>query len=140
MEINDVILKTVAKAVVLIIFTFGIYLLLSGHNEPGGGFIGGLVLASAFVLMFLSYDSETVSDAIPIDFNKLSAFGVLLALSSAIIPMFFGQAFLNQSFGYFDLPIYGKTELATVTIFEVGIALTVIGVVVNIILSISEDE
>lgn len=140
MKINDVILQTVVKAVVLIIFTFGIYLFMSGHNEPGGGFIGGLVLASAFVLMFLSYDSETVSDAIPFDFKKLSALGVLIAMSSATLPMFFGQPFLSQSFGYFNLPLFGKTELATVTIFEAGIALTVVGVVVNIILSISEDE
>lgn len=140
MKINDVILKTVAKAGVLIIFTFGIYLFLSGHHNPGGGFIGGLVLASAFVLLFLSHDSETVSDAIPVDFKKLSAFGVLLALISGVGPIFFGQPFLSQSFGYFNLPIFGKTELATVMIFEAGIALTVIGVVVNIILSISEDE
>lgn len=138
MEINNVILKTVAKAVVLIIITFGIYLFLSGHNSPGGGFIGGLVLASGFVLLFLSYDVETVSEGIPISFKKLSAFGVLLAVASGLGPVFFGQPFLSQSFGYFDLPIFGKTELATVTVFEAGIALTVVGVVVNIILSISE--
>lgn len=140
MKINDVILQTVVKAVVLIILTLGIYLFISGHNEPGGGFIGGLVLASAFVLMFLSYDSDTVSKAIPIDFKKVSALGVLLAFTSSAAPMLFGQPFLSQTFGYFDLPIFGKTELATVTIFEAGIALTVIGVVVNIINSISEDE
>lgn len=140
MKINDVILKTVAKAVVLIILTFGVYLFLSGHNSPGGGFVGGLVLASAFVLLFLSYDTETVKDAIPIDFKKLSAFGVLLALVSGLAPLLFGQNFLEQSFDYFNLPIFGKTELATVLIFEAGIALTVVGVVVNIILSISEDE
>lgn len=140
MKINDVILKTVTKAVVLIILTFGVYLFLSGHNNPGGGFVGGLVLASAFVLLFLSYDAETVSEAIPIDFNKLSAIGVLLATLSGLSSIFFGQPFLNQSFDYFDLPIFGETELATVLIFEAGIALTVIGVVVNIILSISEDE
>src|SRR5690606_26139251 len=104
MKINDVILKTVAKAVVLVIITFGIYLFFSGHNTPGGGFIGGLVLASAFVLLFLSYDVETVSEGVPISFKKLSAFGVLLSLSSALAPVFFGKPFLSQSFGYFDLP------------------------------------
>lgn|SRR5690606_34584816 len=138
MKINDVILKTVAKAVVLVILTFGLYLFFSGHHTPGGGFIGGLVLASGFVLLFLSYDVETVSEGIPISFKKLSALGVLISMTSALVPVFFGQPFLSQSFGYFDLPIFGKTELATVTIFEAGIALTVVGVVVNIILSISE--
>lgn len=138
MKINDVILKTVAKAVVLVILTFGLYLFFSGHHTPGGGFIGGLVLASGFVLLFLSYDVETVSEGIPISFKKLSALGVLISMTSALVPVFFGKPFLSQSFGYFDLPIFGKTELATVTIFEAGIALTVVGVVVNIILSISE--
>lgn len=138
MKINDVILKTVAKAVVLVILTFGLYLFFSGHHTPGGGFIGGLVLASGFVLLFLSYDVETVSEGIPISFKKLSALGVLISMTSALVPVFFGQPFLSQSFGYFDLPLFGKTELATVTIFEAGIALTVVGVVVNIILSISE--
>lgn len=138
MKINDVILKTVAKAVVLVILTFGLYLFFSGHHTPGGGFIGGLVLASAFVLLFLSYDVETVSEGIPISFKKLSALGVFISMTSALVPVFFGQPFLSQSFGYFDLPIFGETELATVTIFEAGIALTVVGVVVNIILSISE--
>lgn len=138
MKINDVILKTVAKAVVLVILTFGLYLFFSGHHTPGGGFIGGLVLASGFVLLFLSYDVETVSEGIPISFKKLSALGVLISMTSALVPVFFGQPFLSQSFGYFDLPIFGQTELATVTIFEAGIALTVVGVVVNIILSISE--
>ncbi|MDN7245089.1 Na(+)/H(+) antiporter subunit B [Planococcus shenhongbingii] len=140
MKINDVILKTVSQAGVLIILTFGVYLFLSGHNQPGGGFIGGLVLATAFVLMFLTFDSDTVNKAIPFDFKKISAIGVLLAFSSSTVPMFFGQPFMSQSFGYFNLPIFGKTELATVTIFETGVALTVIGVVVNIITSISEDE
>ncbi|KOF12019.1 Na(+)/H(+) antiporter subunit B [Planomicrobium chinense] len=140
MKINDVILKTVSQAGVLIILTFGVYLFLSGHNQPGGGFIGGLVLATAFVLMFLTFDSETVNKAIPFDFKKISALGVLLAFSSSALPMFFGQPFMSQTFGYFDLPIFGKTELATVTLFESGVALTVIGVVVNIITSISEDE
>lgn len=140
MKINDVILKTVVKAVVLIILTFSIYLFLSGHHTPGGGFIGGLVMASAFVLLFLTYDVETVSEGIPISFKKLSGIGVLISTGSAIVPVLFGQPFLNQSYGYFDLPIFGETGLSTVTIFEAGIALTVVGVVVNIILSISEGS
>ena len=65
---------------------------------------------------------------------------MLLAVLSGLGPLLFGQNFLEQSFDYFNLPIFGKTELATVLIFEAGIALTVVGVVVNIILSISEDE
>ncbi len=140
LKINDVILRTVTKIVVFIILTFGVYLFLSGHNTPGGGFIGGLVLASAFVLMYLSSDIESVQKSLPLDFKLVAAFGVLLATSTGVGSLLFDVPFLSQTFAYFDLPIFGKTELTTVTIFEAGVALAVVGVVVTIILSISEGE
>lgn len=138
-KINDVILRTVTHIVVFIILTFGVELFFSGHNNPGGGFIGGLVLSSAFVLLFLVYDIETVRKGIPFDFKKIAAFGVLLVVLSGIGSVLFGTSFLTQTFSYFDLPVFGETELATVVLFEAGVALTVVGVVVTIILSISED-
>ncbi len=140
MRINDVILRTVTKIVVFIIFTFGVYLFLSGHNSPGGGFIGGLVLASAFVLLYLSNGIENVQKSLPLDYKLVAALGVLLATGTGFGSIIFGVPFMSQTFAYFDLPILGKTELTTVTIFEAGVALAVIGVVVTIILSISEDE
>lgn len=115
------------------------YLFFSGHNAPGGGFISGLVFASAFVLLLLAYDIETVKAGIPVDFKLVAATGVLIALVSGIVPALFGDPFLNQSFSYFDIPFFGVMEISTVTFFESGVALTVVGVVVTIILSISED-
>ena len=140
MKINDVILRTVVRAVVFIILTLGMYLFFAGHNAPGGGFIGGLVLGSAIVLMYLTYDIETVYKSMPFDFKKVAALGVLLATGSAIVALFFDEPFLQQTDDYFTLPILGEVHLTTVTIFEAGVALTVIGVLVTIILSISEDE
>nr|WP_245301674.1 Na(+)/H(+) antiporter subunit B [Virgibacillus natechei] len=132
-------MQAVAKVVVFIILTLGIYLFFSGHNEPGGGFIGGLVLASALVLLFLSFDIESVKKGIPVDFKKVAALGTLLAVGSGLGALFFDAPFLTQAFSYFDLPILGETELATMMIFEAGVALAVVGVVGTIILSISED-
>ena len=140
MKINDVILRTVVKAVVFIVFTLGVYLFFAGHNAPGGGFIGGLVLGSGIVLLYLTYDIETVHQGMPFDFKKVAAFGVLLATGSAIAALFFDAPFLKQTDGYFTLPVLGEVHLTTVTVFEAGVALTVIGVLVTIILSISEDE
>lgn len=140
LKINDVILRTVTKIVVFIILTFGVYLFLSGHNTPGGGFIGGLVLASAIVLLYLSHDIETVQKSLPLDFKLVAALGVLLATGTGFGSVLLGVPFMSQTFAYFDLPVFGKTELTTVTIFEAGVALAVVGVVVTIILSISEEE
>lgn len=139
MKINDVILRTVTRIVVFIILTLAIYLFLSGHNNPGGGFVGGLVLASAFVLLFLAYDIETIQKGIPFDFKRIAALGAFLAVGSGLGAVFFHVPFLTQTFATFHLPVLGETELTTVTIFEAGVALAVVGVVVTIILSISKD-
>ena len=140
MKPNDVILHTVTKIAVMIIFTFSIYLFYGGHHNPGGGFIGGLSVASGITLLFLAFDIETIRKNIPFDFKNVAAIGVLIAIFTGIGGMLFGEPFLTQTFGYFDLPIFGKTELATATIFDTGVALAVIGTAVTIILTISDDR
>lgn len=139
MKINDIILQSITKVVVFIILTLAVYLFFSGHNNPGGGFIGGLVLASAIVLLFLAFDIETVKHGIPVDFKIVAGLGAFIVVATGIGAALFGTPFLSQTFAVFDLPFFGHTELSTVTIFESGVALAVVGVVVTIILSISED-
>lgn len=138
MKINDVILRTVVQFVVFIIVTIAIYLFFAGHYTPGGGFVAGLVLASAVVLLYLTFDADKVKKGLPVDFKVVAAIGVLLAISTGIIPTLFGYPFLNMSSIAVDFPLLGEKELATVMIFELGVALTVVGVVMTIILSISE--
>lgn len=139
MRINDVILQSISKVVVFIILTLALYLFFSGHHAPGGGFIGGLVLSSAFVLMLLGSDIETVRKSIPINFTIVAAIGAMIVVLAGLIVTLFGQPFLKQSFATVNFPFFGPTDFTTVTIFEIGVALTVVGVVVTIILSISED-
>src|SRR5699024_1833469 len=124
---------------VFIILTLAIYLFFSGHDAPGGGFIGGLVLASAIVLLLLTYDIETIKYSIPFDFKIVSAIGALIVLLTGLGSIIFGEPFLTQTFATVILPFLGEVELSTVTFFELGVALVVVGVVVTIILSISED-
>lgn len=137
---NDVILRTVTKVAVFIIFTFAINLFFAGHNNPGGGFIGGLTFASALTLLYLTFDINSVQKNMPIDAKTVAAIGVLIAVFTGIGGMIFGDAFLEQTFGHIYLPIFGETELATAVLFDVGVALAVIGTGVTIILSISEDR
>lgn len=140
MRINDVILQTVTKAVSFIILTFSVFLFFAGHNNPGGGFIGGLMTASGLVLLYLAYDIETMKSVIPIDYKKLAAVGLFLAVATGIGSFLFKVPFLSHTFAYKYLPILGKTELATVLIFDLGVYFTVIGVTMTIILTIGEDE
>lgn len=137
---NDVILRTLSKAVIFIILTFSLFLLLSGHNEPGGGFIGGLLTASAFVLLTMSFGLRMMKDAFPFDFRKVTAAGLLVAFLTGIGSFPFGAPFLSHTFDHFMLPLLGDTELATALLFDLGVYLTVVGITMTIILSIGRDN
>jgi multicomponent Na+:H+ antiporter subunit B len=140
MKTNDLILQTVTKVVVFIIITFSIHLFFRGHYYPGGGFIGGLMSASAIVLLLLAYDIKTVKNIIPIDYKILIGIGLFTALSTGIGSLIFDVPFLTHTFSYFNLPILGKTALATAVLFDTGVYLVVIGVTMTIIQTIGESE
>lgn len=137
---NDVILKTIAKAVIFIILTFSLYLFFSGHNEPGGGFIGGLMTAAAFVLLAMAFGSKIIEEVVPINFRKLTAIGILVALFTGIGSFLFNAPFLSHTFGYQNLPLLGHVELATAMLFDLGVYLTVVGITMTIILAIGRDK
>ncbi|WP_028591007.1 Na+/H+ antiporter subunit A [Paenibacillus massiliensis] len=137
---NDVILRTVSKVVIFIILTFSLYLFFAGHNAPGGGFIGALMSAAALILLTMGFGMRTMQHILPFDFRSLIGLGLLVALLTGIGSFGFGAAFLSHAFGYFELPLLGKTELATAVLFDLGVYLTVIGVTMTIIFSIGRDE
>ncbi|XEC93152.1 Na(+)/H(+) antiporter subunit B [Paenibacillus tarimensis] len=140
MKINDVILQSAAKIVVFIIITFSAYLFFAGHNNPGGGFIGGLMTAAALVLLALAFDLETICTVIPINFRIITAAGLMLAILTGVGSFLFDAPFLSHTFDYKYLPLLGKTELATAVLFDLGVYLAVVGVTMTIILSIGEDQ
>ncbi|MFC4323460.1 Na(+)/H(+) antiporter subunit B [Litchfieldia salsa] len=140
MKTNDLILQTVTKIIIFLILAFSLHLFFAGHYTPGGGFIGGLMTAAALVLLLLAFDAKTVNKIFPIDFIQVAAIGLLIAVLTGIGSFFFDVPFLTQTFGYFDLPILGKTGLATAVLFDIGVYLVVIGVTMTIIQTIGEDE
>jgi len=139
-EPNDVIIRSITKVAVIIIFTFAINLFISGHHHPGGGFIGGLTFSAGLVLLFLTFDIETVRKNLPLDFKVVAAVGVLIAVGTGVGSMLFDEPFLTQTFGYIELPVFGETELASAVLFDVGVALAVIGTSLTIIMSIGDDR
>ncbi|WLR41257.1 Na(+)/H(+) antiporter subunit B [Bacillus carboniphilus] len=137
---NDVILQTVTQIILFIIIIFSIYLFFAGHNAPGGGFIGGLMTASAIVLLLIAFDIKTVKKIIPINYILLTSIGLMIAVLSGVGSFFYNESFLSHTFDHFHLPLLGETELATATIFDLGVYLVVIGVTMTIIQTIGETE
>lgn len=140
MKFTDMILQTATKILVFIILTYAVYILFAGHHNPGGGFIGGLITASSFVLLYMAFDVQTVNKIMPFDFKRIGALGVIIAVLTGAGSLLFGKPFLFQTFSYVDLPIFGTRELATAVLFDIGVYLAVIGTTLTIILSISEDH
>lgn len=138
MKVNHVILQAVTKLVVFMILTFAFFLFLIGGDQPGGGFVGGLVLSAAFVLLLLAFDIETIEKGMPLDFKQVAALGAFLVVGTGLSSVFVQKNFLEMSILNIHLPVVGLIEFHTVMIFEAGVALTVLGVVLTIILSISK--
>lgn len=140
MRTNDVVLQTSTKLLSFVIIIFSIYVMLAGHNNPGGGFIGGLMTSAGFVLLGLAYDLETVRKTLPIDYKILIAIGLLTALLTGIGSFAFGVEFLTHTFGHVWLPLLGETEVATALFFDLGVYFVVVGATLSIIFTIGEDQ
>lgn len=125
------ILPAAVRLVVPVQYVFSIYLLLRGHNLPGGGFIGGLVLASALVLRTMVDPKR----APKFDLIALSGIGLLVALASAMLPVLLGRTFFTGVWaGEIWLPALGKLKLGTPLYFDIGVFLVVTGVAAKLLL------
>jgi len=133
-------LHVISRIVAFIILAFSVFLFFAGHNNPGGGFIGGLMTASGLILLYLSFDLKTIKKVIPFDYAKVIASGLLLAIITGFIGIIFGFPYLKQFFGYFQVPILGEIELTTALPFDLGIYLVVVGFTLLVILTIAEDD
>lgn len=135
--IDDSLLPAAAKIVVPLQYAFAIYLLLRGHNLPGGGFIGGLVLASALVLRLMVHPEK-----IPrLDPVSLVGAGILCAATAATFPFFTGDPFFKAIwFGDIFVPGLGKLKLGTPMLFDTGVFLGVTGVGAKILSVLLSQE
>jgi monovalent cation:proton antiporter len=140
MKFTDVILQTATKILVFIILTYAVYVLFAGHHHPGGGFVGGLITAAAFVCLYIAFDAETVRNILPVDFKLLGALGVGIAVLTGCASVLFGVPFLTHTAVEAELPLLGKTHLASAVLFDIGVYFAVVGTAMTIITSISEDE
>lgn len=135
---NSIVLRTASRLLVGLLLLFSIFLLLRGHNEPGGGFIGGLVAAAAFVLYGIADNEISVRQAVRFDTRSYIAAGLLLAGASALFPMLLGLPPLTGVWGTFEL-FSAPLELGTPLFFDIGVYIAVIGVALTIVLAMAEE-
>jgi multisubunit Na+/H+ antiporter MnhB subunit len=113
---------------------FAVYLLLRGHNFPGGGFIAGLGTGMSLILLTLAIGVERMHRILRVDPVKLATVGLLVAMVSSSMPILWGDEFLKQYNFKFELsPILGSVAVGTPLMFDIGVYLVVVGVVVRLI-------
>lgn len=134
----SLILATAARAVQPLLLLFSIFLLFRGHNEPGGGFSGGLVAAAAFVLISIAYDPQQARRALRFDPRTILAAGLVVALLSGSVGLLSGGPIWQGSWWEIPLPGGATIDLGTPLIFDVGVYLTVLGVTLTIVLALAE--
>ena len=135
---NSLILRTASRFLLILLFQFSIFLLLRGHNDPGGGFVGGLVLAASLTLYAIAYDVRSMRRFLPCRAQTIIAWGLLAAALSGVVSMFKGQPFMTGQWTH--VYIFGlDLHLGTPLLFDIGVYLTVVGVVLIVIISLAEE-
>ena len=121
-----VVLTRVMMPVVLMV---GFYIFLRGHNEPGGGFIAGLIVSIGVVVQYMASGFAWAEDRVRFPYHAVIGTGVLVAGLTGIGSWFFSKPFLTSDFTYVRIPPFEKFELATAALFDVGVFLAVVGAV-----------
>jgi len=138
----SLLLRTAIRLIVPLQFVVSLVLLFRGHNEPGGGFIGGLTAASAVALYGLAYGWEKSGKLLPIPPAFLIGLGFLAAAFAGIIALVAGDPFLTGIWSplEFQSVIAGKIKLGSPILFDIGIYLIVVGSVLLAVFSMAEEE
>lgn len=135
---NTLLFRTAAPLIVATMLVFSVYICLRGHNEPGGGFIGGLIAASAIAVYGMASGVPAVRRALRLDPMAIAGFGVVLAGLSGLISIFIDAPFLTSIWLYLDL---GETvvPLSTPLFFDLGVYLTVFGTLSAVAMALESD-
>ncbi len=134
---HPLILALITRLLLPLATMVSIYLFLRGHNLPGGGFIAGLVLAIALVMQWVANGEAFVRSRIGTDFRPWVGWGLLIAGASGIGSWFFGAPFLTSTYDYPVAPLVGSVPLASASIFDLGVFLTVVGGTMVALVSLS---
>jgi multicomponent Na+:H+ antiporter subunit B len=132
---HTVIFRTMAPYLTSLMVLFSVFVLLRGHNEPGGGFIGGLIAASAFAIYGIAYGAVEVRRAFYFHPMAISGFGLLLSAMAGALSVVYHVPFLTglwTSQRFFGITV----DLSTVMVFDLGVYLVVVGSITSIALAL----
>jgi multicomponent K+:H+ antiporter subunit A len=134
---HPLMMVVVTRVLMPIAIVVGLYIFLRGHNEPGGGFVAGLVIAIALLMQYMASGFAWTQARKRIEYHTMIGLGVVIAGLTGVGSWLAGVPFLTSSFTYIHLPPIEEFELATAMLFDLGVFLTVLGAVMLMLYSLS---
>jgi multicomponent Na+:H+ antiporter subunit A len=132
-------LEVVTRLLFHVILLLSVYLLLTGHDTPGGGFTGGLVAGLALIVRYLAGGRYELAAAAPVDAGAVLGAGLLIAVGSGAAALIAGGEVLQSAVLDLHLPVLGHLHLVTSTVFDIGVYLIVVGLVLDVLRSLGAE-
>lgn len=136
---RSVILEVGTRLIFHTVLIASLFFLFSGHNIPGGGFAGGMLAGIALVLRYLAGGRYELGAAIPLHPGHLMGWGMTITAISAAAPIVLGGTILQTAAIEFTLPVFGDVKLATALFFDIGVYITVVGLILDILRSLGAE-
>ncbi|WP_456269762.1 monovalent cation/H+ antiporter subunit A [Kushneria sp. AK178] len=135
---HPTLLMVVSQTLLPLALLVSFFIFFRGHNQPGGGFIAGLITAVALILLYMSRGVEWAQQRLDFQFQPIAIAGVALSTVTGLCSWLFGYPFLTSTFDHFHLPLIGDIELASALIFDGGIYLAVVGATLMILANLGK--
>jgi multicomponent Na+:H+ antiporter subunit B len=136
--IYSLIFRVAARLLVPLLLLFSVFMLLRGHSYPGGGFVGGLVAGSAFVMYALATGVTQARALLSFEPQTLLGVGLSCAVGAGIIGLMSGANFMTSLWLKIPLPGLGYLKLGTTLLFDIGVMLVVVGTVLLMVFSVED--
>jgi multicomponent Na+:H+ antiporter subunit A len=138
-ERRSIIFEVVTRLIFHSLIVFSIYLLLAGHNFPGGGFAGGLTAGLALTIRYLAGGRFELHEATPVSAGTLLGIGLATAAASGVAPLLLGGQVFQTAIIEFWLPVFGDVKFVTSTIFDIGVYIVVLGLALDVLRSLGAE-
>jgi len=133
-------LATGVRTMVPTLVLFSSFLLVVGHDAPGGGFAGGLLASAALLLVSLAFGGRGVAVAFTSEPERIVGIGLAIAVLAGVIGMFAGGTFLTAEYLFFEWPLVGTVKLSSVLAFDIGVYVLVVGLVATALERLGVDS
>jgi len=137
--VNSLVLRVAVAYLLPLLLAFALFLLLRGHDAPGGGFAAGLIAASAAIFYTIAFSARDTRRVFRLPLEMLIGTGLLMMSTAGLWGLVAEDVLLAGQWTTFTLPALGQVSLGTPLLFDLGVCLTVTGAIATIVVALDEE-